>query len=223
MSPRGSGSDDAFDGLLLRVLDDRSAETELYSRYGRDRTVMIVDFTGMRKRSDAEGIVYALAVVHAARAQIQPVIHSEGGVLVKQVADTIYATFDAPLPALRAAFAAVAALRTFNAQRTGHLGDGRRNDPIHPCVGLGSGESLVLPNGNLYGAEVNRAFVLGEDVAKANEVLCSPAFHKALGPPPAGIGTHAAPADRVEEAGFPFHVLRDFRDPADDSSTPRAR
>ena len=200
-----------FADRLLVALDDRDAEAALYAELTQKRVVMVVDFTSMRRRSDADGILYALALVHAARACIQPALETEGGRLVKQVADTVYATFETPLAALRGAFAAVQSLRAFNAKRTGHIGDGSRSDPIHPCIGLGAGDCLVLPNGNLYGAEVNRAFVLGEDIAGGNEVLCSPAFLEALGVPPAGVGSHGAPRDRVEEAGFAFHVLKDHR------------
>ena len=59
----------------------------------------------------------------------------------------------------------------------------------------------MLPNGNLYGAEVNRAFVLGRHCGWL-EVLCSPAARGS-----AFRQRASAPwcsRDRVEEAGFAF-------------------
>ena len=104
-----------FVDRLLVALDDRDAEAALYAELTQNRVVMVVDFTGMRRRSDADGILYALALVHAARARIQPALKAEGGRIVKQVADTVYATFETPLGALRAAFAAA-----FNASERPH-------------------------------------------------------------------------------------------------------
>ena len=99
----------------------------------------------------------------------------------------------------------------FNTSRTGQVTGSERNDPIFPCAGLGFGSTLVLPQTDLYGEEVNRAFVLGEDIATANEILITPAFLRAIGDLPAGIGAHRAPPDRLEEAGFEFLVLSDYR------------
>lgn len=200
-----------FDRLLDRALTDPEAEAEIARRYKRDAAVMVVDFTSMVRRTDAEGIVYALALANAAKRVVEPAVRESGGEVIKQVADTFFVVFNAAPPALAAALGCLDALAQFNQDRTGHIGDGTRTDPIHPCVGLAFGDTLIIPGENLYGAEVNRAFVLGEDVAGAREVLCSPAFLRALGAPPAGIGAHRAPADREDEAGFPFHVLRDYR------------
>ena len=55
------------------------------------------------------------------------------------------------------------------------------------------------------------AFVLGEDVAKGGETLCTPAFLEALGGVPNGVGAYRAPEEREEESGFPFHVISDYR------------
>ena len=78
-------------------------------------------------------------------------------------------------------------------------------------AGCAFGASLVLPGQDLYGEEVNRAFVLGEDTARASEVLVTDAFLEALGAPPSGVGVHRAAGDRIADVGFPFHVVADYR------------
>ena len=172
---------------------------------------MVVDYTSMVRRTDAEGIVYALALAKAAELAMRPAVLGQDGEIVKHVADTFFAVFKAPGPALAAALDGIAAMRAFNEGRTGHIGDGSRNEPIWPCIGLGFGDTLVVPGEDMYGDEVNRAFVLGEDTAERNEILCSLAFLDALDGLPEGVGAHRAPADREEATGFSFHVLKDYR------------
>lgn len=200
-----------LDQLLDRALTDPAIEAELLRRYGRDVGVLVVDFTGMVHRTDHEGIIYALALARKAEATMRPAVSAHGGEVVKRVADSFFAVFPSAAAALAAALDGAAALAAFNADRTGQVGDGTRSDPIHPCVGLGFGPTLVIPGDNLYGAEVNRAFVLGEDTAKAREVLATTAFLEALGAPPEGVGVHRAPADRIAALGFDFHVVDDYR------------
>ena len=204
-----------LDQLLDRALTDPAIERELLRRYRRDVAILVVDFTGMVHRTDHDGIVYALALARAAEACMRPHVGQHAGEVVKRVADSFFAVFPTAGQALAASLDACASLAAFNAERGGRIGDGSRSDPIHPCLGLGFGPTLVIPGDNLYGAEVNRAFVLGEDTAEAGEILCTQAFVDALGTPPVGVGAHRAPRDRSDAIGFPFLIVRDHRDPTD--------
>lgn len=201
-----------FRDLVAAALKRPEAEAEINRRYRREVAIMVCDFTGMVERTDAYGIVYALALAAAAEEAMDPTIKAHGGEVVKRVADTFFAVFASPQAALDAAFAAQAALAAFNHSRTGTIHDGSRNDPIAVCVGLGWGDALIIPGADAYGDEVNRAFVLGEDTARGGEVLCSGRFLAAVQPLAAGFGAFVAPADRQAETGFPFHVLGDYRD-----------
>lgn len=215
-----------FDQLLESYFDREGVEDELQRRYGRVAAVLVTDLTEMVARTDAHGVGYALALAAAAQRAMAPVMAEYGGVHVKQVADTAFVVFDSPRRALLAALDAQRALATFNvgwsvaritgnAETAGHAGHGPRPSPIRACVGLGYGPALILPGRDVFGGEVNRAFVLGEDVARGGEVLASDAFLQALLQPegtlPEGVGAFSGPADRVAEAGFPFHVVGDYR------------
>jgi hypothetical protein len=202
----------AFYALIDRVIDAPEAEAELHARFSQTVATLVVDYTDMVRRTDAHGIAYALGMARKATAVLAPPLEARGAVTVKIVADTVFCIFEDPRLALEGALAARRALLAFNAERTGCLGHADRNDAIHPCMGLGFGPTLVVPRHDLFGAETSRAFVLGEDVAGANEVLCTRDFLAAVSPLPEGVGAFAAPGDRVEEAGFPFHVVRDYRD-----------
>ncbi|MEC7946874.1 MAG: hypothetical protein VX265_04855 [Myxococcota bacterium] len=200
-----------FDELLEQSLDTPAAANELARRYQTTAAILVVDYTDMVRRTDAHGIVYALSLARRAEQVMRPAVEAHGGEIVKRVADTWFAVFPAPPRALGALLDGMAALRAFNAARTGSMDDGSRNEPIHGCAGLGFGPSLVLPGEDLYGAEVNRAFVLGEDTARAGEMLASDAFLAALGTLPEGVGAHRASRERVARVGFPFHVVADHR------------
>lgn len=202
-----------FDELIARAWQDPAAELELRRRYETSAAILVVDFTGMVHRSDALGIVYALSLARAAERVMAPAFQAQGGAVVKRVADTAFAVFATPPAALAAALEAQRALAGFNAERTGAVHDGLRNDPIRASVGLGWGPTLVIPGEDIYGPEVNRAFVLGEDIGHGGEILATEAFWAAIGTPPPGVGAHRAPTARVEEAGFGFHLVADHRDP----------
>ena len=178
---------------------------------GGSAAVLVADFTDMVERTDIHGIGYALAMAAAAQRVLTPVFATQGGVQVKTVADTLFVVFASPQAALAAALNGMRALDAFNAGRTGVLHHGQQNEPILGCFGLGFGDALVIPGRDLFGAEVNRAFVLGEDVAKGGEVLMTEAFRRALGGLPEGVGAFTAPGDREGEAGFHFHVVADYR------------
>lgn len=200
-----------FDQLLEAYFARPGVDAELHRRYGTVAAVLVVDFTEMVARTDAHGITYALALAAAASRAMAPALAGHGGVAVKSVADTTFLVFDDPTRALLAALDAHRALDAFNAGRTGHVGHADRTDPIRGCIGLGYGDALVLPGRDLFGPEVNRAFVLGEDVARGGEVLATDALMRAVGTLPAGIGAFRGPGDREQLAGFPFHVLGDYR------------
>ncbi len=201
----------SFEDLIARAWVDPTAEAELRRRYETTAAIMVVDHSDMVHRSDAEGVVYALALARAAERAMQPALQEHEGTVVKRVADTWFAVFTDPLAALHAALQAQRLLASFNADRDGSIHDGRRRDAIHASIGLGWGTTLVLPAQDIYGAEVNRAFVLGEDTAGRGEVLATTAFWRAIGTPPPGIGGFTAPEARSQAAGFPFIVVADHR------------
>ena len=145
----------------------------------------------------------------------RPAISHREGRIIKTVADTLFAVFDSPAIALAAALDGHVRMGTFNQTRPGNIEAGIPDAPIYPKSGLGYGFSLLLPEGNLYGPEVNHAFVLGEDVAQNREILASEKFLDALGVPPSGVGVHAAPQERADESGFPFFIFTDYREQTD--------
>ncbi|MDP2314960.1 MAG: hypothetical protein Q8P41_18820 [Pseudomonadota bacterium] len=204
-----------FDQLLEAWFDRPGVEEELERRYGTVAAVLVTDFTEMVKRTNTHGIGYSLALAAAAQRAMAPALAAQGGVHVKQVADTSFVIFDSAHRALLAALDAQRALAAFNDTRGARGGRPRDDhghvDTIRGCMGIGFGAALLIPGRDVFGAEVNRAFVLGEDVGRGGEVLATEAFLQGVGVLPPGVGAFRGPADREAEAGFAFHVLGDYR------------
>lgn len=197
--------------LISEALNSSEAASELERRYGSIVAILVVDFSSMMARTDAFGIIHTIATLDIAFRAYTPSIERHGGHLIKTVADTLFASFETADLALNAALDGHSEMQKFNADRLGNIHEGIPNAPIHPKTGLGYGHSLVFPGENIFGAEVNRAFILGEDVGRNQEILASSQFVDAVGLPPVGIGVHAASHDREAEAGFAFHVYTDYR------------
>jgi adenylate cyclase len=196
-----------FDELLDAFFSNPDAEVELQRRYATRAAVLVADFDGMVRRTDAEGIGYALALARAAEREMRPAIEARGGQIVKRVADTFIAVLASPADAIAAALEALSAMHAFNRRRTGAVGDRSRNEPIRPCMGLGYGEVLVIPATDVYGEEANRAFVLGEDIAHGNELLITARFFESLGELPVGVTVQRASGELEKDAGFGYHIV----------------
>src|SRR4030095_1843970 len=109
----------SFDDLLDAFFQDPAAESELRRRYATRAAVLVVDFDGMVRRTDAEGSGSALALARAAERVMRPAIEARAGQVVKRVADTFIAVLPDPVSALAAALESLRALRAFNSSGTG--------------------------------------------------------------------------------------------------------
>lgn len=187
-----------FDALVARAVTDPGAEAEAHRRFGTSAAILVVDFTGMVRRTDARGIVYALGRARQAAAAL-----ALAGTRVKRVADTLFAVYDSPERALLDALNGHARLRAAIPPEG--------EDSIQACIGVGYGPMLLIAGEDVFGPEVNRAFVLGEDVARGGETLITSAFLEAVGDLPSGVGAFRGPGDREKESGFPFFVVGDYR------------
>ena len=82
--------------------------------------------------------------------------------------------FPSAPPALRCAIAMQAACVALSKDRN-------PEDKVLLCIGLGHGRLLRVGENEVFGHEVNLSSKLGEDTAKAHEILATPAAHAAFG------------------------------------------
>lgn len=151
---------------ILQGRTRRSAERidrELRDRAERHITVLVSDTSGFTRRTHQYGICQFLAVMIRHYRKLAPIFPKHGGALIAQNADNMLAVFPDPGRALRASIEIQRRLRRLNAGK-------RDAEQFHLCIGIESGPAYVLRD-NVYGACVNVASKLGEDLAGKGEIL----------------------------------------------------
>ncbi|MEO7096402.1 MAG: adenylate/guanylate cyclase domain-containing protein [Polyangiales bacterium] len=160
---------------LFRLLDARLADpsiaaaqdAELWERCAVDCAVLVIDLSGFTRLTRERGILHFLSVYRRALKIACPLVESHHGRCVKLDADNVIGTFPRAIDALVAA----RAIRDATVAANVTLSNDER---VHVCQGIGFGKILELAD-DVYGDEVNIAFKLGEDVARAEEILVSEA------------------------------------------------
>jgi len=154
-----------FFGLLQR----RTARTAeridrlLRERSERDVVVFVSDSSGFTRKTHEYGVAQFLAVMTQCYRRLFPLFRKHRGTLLAHNADNMLAVFERPEHALRASVEMQQWLRRFNAGK-------KDRDQFHLCIGIESGPAFVLKD-NVYGACVNVASKLGEDLAGKGEIL----------------------------------------------------
>ncbi len=169
-------SDELASLLTLRRqagADHAAIDAAIYARFGRVQTVMCTDLVGFSRVVEAFGIVHFLQLIQESEALFIPLIQQHGGVCIKREGDSLLVLFDVPQQALAAAQAMVAATVAVNPGRA-------PEERIEVCIGLGYGTVLRIDDTDVWGAEVNAASKLGEELAKGGEVLVTDAVRQAL-------------------------------------------
>lgn len=145
---------------------ERAAEIDatIHSMFSQTHAIFVLDMSGFSRLTVRYGIIHFLAMVHRLCVIARPIIQQHQGKLIKQEADNLFAVF--PSVAL-AVDAAVDLLKTLVAVNTG-LPDSL---DLFASIGIGYGEVLMVEDSDLYGNEMNLASKLGEDLARAGEIL----------------------------------------------------
>lgn len=148
----------------------------IWDWYGAEKSVLVVDLCGFSRSSkDRKGILNFLALIRRMQAAAPPLVWLHKGAIVKMEADNCFAVFDTPKQAVSAALDLVAASQTI--RREEHL-------DLQLCCGIEHGDILYLKDEDFFGAAVNDASRLGEDIAQMDEILVGPVAAGALGPMP---------------------------------------
>ena len=171
--------------LLRRLLEARNREPErvvlidaqIRAAFERTAAVLVLDMVGFSRISVRSGIIHYLAMIAEMDSAARPAVAHHGGVVLKQEADNLFALFDGPAEAFRAAVAIYDAFRALNARVPSE-------QQVEGCIGIGFGPMLLIDDADVFGCEVNLACKLGEDHARAGEILLTDAAHAALHPAP---------------------------------------
>jgi adenylate cyclase len=152
-----------IDAQIVRTFEQRVA-------------ILAMDMCGFTSITMAYGIIHFLAMIRQMEEVATPAITGNGGRVIKQEADDLFAVFGEPAQALEAALD----IRRSFAAINNVLPPARH---LHSSIGIGFGDALVIGDEDLFGSEMNVACKLGEDIAEQDEILLTPAAYTAL---PAG-------------------------------------
>jgi len=136
---------------------------------------MFTDLAGFSRQVEKFGILHFLQIIHEHKQLLSPLVSRHDGILIKMEADSLIIIFRRAAGAIQCAVEMQAALRAFNQKRVPET-------EVLLCVGIGYGSILRLGNHDVYGREVNAAGKLGEDTAKAGEILVTSAAVESAGP-----------------------------------------
>lgn len=145
---------------------DRAAEidAEIRETFGEMRAIMVMDMSGFSRLTIKHGIIHFLAMIHRMNQITMPTVDEHDGAIIKFEADNAFAIFQDVEPAADAAVDIIKRLEAANTMLPEEL-------DMHGKFGIGYGEVLIVQDEDLYGAEVNLASKLGEDLAERNEIL----------------------------------------------------
>ncbi|MEO8700595.1 MAG: adenylate/guanylate cyclase domain-containing protein [Kofleriaceae bacterium] len=171
--------------------DKDAIDRAIWDRFGGEYAIMATDLAGFSRQVARFGIIHFLQTIHEQMRMLVPLIDSHGGTLVKTEADSMLILYPTPGEALASALAMQQACRDANQHR---------NDEEHVllCAGIGHGRLLKIGDDDVFGHEVNLASKLGEDIAKASEILVTCSAHAALAEYP-DVTWDEVPADYAGE------------------------
>lgn len=182
MSVRRTIAHSASEDRLFNLIQERLAEGadkpeidgRIWDLFGEEWCIMATDLSGFSRGVAEFGIIHFLQTIYESERLLVPVVNAHDGILLKMEGDSFLVIFRNVQKALRAALEMQRELAAYNATR----------DPAEHVllgVGLGFGRVLRIGDQDVYGVEVNAAYLLGEDTAKANEVLVTEAVREHAG------------------------------------------
>lgn len=173
----GAGaSQDRLEKLIaLRLqagVDKDEVDTRIWDLFGETWSIMFTDLSGFSRRSAKFGIIHFLQIIYESQRLLVPVIDKFDGILLKMDGDSMMVLFRKPVKAVECAIDMQRTLKNYNTARPDE-------EKILLCIGIGHGTMLLIGN-DVFGAQVNASAKLGEDTAKAYEILVTDAVKDAI-------------------------------------------
>lgn len=180
-------SEDRLEMLIEERLkpdaDKERIDRRIWNLFGEKWAVLFTDLSGFSRDIAEFGIIHFLQTIYESHRLLVPVIQHGNGILLKTEGDSLMVIYRSVDDAVRSAIAMQNRCRR-------HSVNVAREEQVLLCIGIGYGDLLRIGDQDVYGAEVNTACKLGEDTAKAHEILISQAVADAVALP-AGAHTEA--------------------------------
>ncbi len=151
----------------------KEIDRRVWDLFGETWAIVFTDLSGFSRQVETFGILHFLQIIHEHKILLDPVIARHDGILIKQEADSLMMIFRRAQSAMDCAIEMQHTLQELNKTRPPETA-------VLLCVGIGYGPLLRIGDLDVYGNQVNAASKLGEDTAKANEILITRAARDAL-------------------------------------------
>ena len=159
---------------FLAIQRGELSERAFREKYSWRRAILSLDMTDFTSSAMRGGELDSLLRIFDAQKVCVPALKSFDAELIRCFADDIVALFDDPMAALDAAFEIHRRIRLFNDSPLS------RENATECCIGLGYGDVLAIGPNLSQGTEMVQASKLGEDIARANEVLLTENAYRAM-------------------------------------------
>jgi len=173
-----SASEDRLEQLIEKRLssgtDKENIDRRIWDLFGENWCVMFTDLTGFSRNVSKFGIIHFLQTIYESQRILVPIIENHDGILLKTEGDSFLILFRNVRKGLQCAVAMQDALRKYNEKKP-------EEEKVLLCVGIGYGRVLRIGDEDVYGVEVNSASKLGEDYAKAYDVIVTQAVKNEAG------------------------------------------
>lgn len=171
-----SASQDRLEKLIEERLkpgaDKELIDARIWDLFGEEWTVMFTDLSGFSRHVARFGIIHFLQVIYESQRILVPFIDRYDGILLKMEGDSMMVIFRRVSKALECAIAMQRSLKDYNMDKADE-------EKVLLCVGIGCGKMLRIGDHDVYGPEVNAASKLGEDTAKAWEIIVTGSVQEA--------------------------------------------
>jgi class 3 adenylate cyclase len=171
-----------LEARLWRLIEERlqpdadklRIDERIWDLFGEDWCVMFTDLSGFSRNVAKFGIIHFLQTIYESERLLAPMIDEHDGFLLKIEGDSMLAIFHNAQKTLDCALAMQRVTEDYNLNRSDE-------EKVLLCVGLGHGPMLRVGDADVFGAEVNAASRLGEDLAGPGEILVTGAFRRLCG------------------------------------------
>jgi adenylate cyclase len=167
---------------LEKFLDERNEHPErlgeidarIRAQFEQTSAIFVLDMCGFSRLTVEYGIIHYLALIRRMQRVALPLVDRAGGRLLKTEADNVFAVFSDVPEAVGVAREIVSQLRRANVVMP-------KDWDVHVSIGIGYGPLLLVGEHDAFGSEMNLASKLGEDTAKAEEILLTEAAWQRMG------------------------------------------
>jgi len=173
-----SASEERLEKLIAERVkpgaDKARIDERIWDLFGEHWCIMFTDLSGFSRGVEKFGIIHFLQTIYEAHRLLIPIIDSHDGILLKVEGDSYMVIFRNVHKAISASLAMQQLLEDYNVDRSAE-------EKVLLCIGLGFGRVLKIGDSDVFGAEVNAASKLGEDIARAREILVTLAVMEQAG------------------------------------------